>query len=196
MSTSGRPRSLLSFDVSTDGLTVAAGTDLQGDDASILYFDPRNPSAPIRTHSSTHSDDITSLHFLQFPRSKILLSASSDGLISTSNADEEDEDEAVLHVANWGTSISQTGWISVSAGARAWAASDMETFSCWTDELDLLADQDIRKPSVHNVDRTWVTDYLIGCQNSSLEFGSQGLSVFVGSNECVWLYIPKYFIHY
>lgn len=74
-----------------------------------------------------------------------------------------------------------------------WAASDMETFSCWTDELDLLADQDIRKPNVHNVDRTWVTDYLIGCQNSSLEFGSQGLSVFVGSNECVWLYISEKF---
>lgn len=193
MSSSRGLRSFLSFDVSTDGLTVAAGTDLQGDDASILYFDPRNPSAPVRTHSSTHSDDITALHFLQFPRSKTLLSASSDGLISISNADEDDEDEAVLHVANWGTSVSQAGWISVSAGARVWAASDMETFSCWTDELDVLANQDIRKPSVHNVDRTWVTDYLIGCQNSSLEFGSQGLSVFVGSNECVRLYISEKF---
>jgi WD40 repeat protein len=139
-----KQRSLLCFDVSADGLTVAAGTDLQGDDALILYWDPRNPSAPMRTHSSTHSDDITALHFLHSSSSfsssslsKILLSASSDGLVCTSNADKEDEDEAVLHVGNWGCSISQAGWISVSAGAQAWAASDMETFSCWTDEVGL-----------------------------------------------------------
>jgi len=142
----------------------------------------------MRTHGSTHSDDITALHFhpptttASSSYSKILLSASSDGLISTSNADEEDEDEAVLHVGNWGCSVSQAGWISVSAGAQAWAGSDMETFSCWSDELDMLQDQDIRKPSIHNQGLTWVTDYLIGCHNST-QFGSPGLSVFVGSNE-------------
>jgi hypothetical protein len=98
----------------------------------------------MRKHSSTHSDDVTSLHFLHSSAtaasssiSKTLLSASSDGLISTSNADEDDEDEAVLHVGNWGCSISQAGWISVSAGAQAWAGSDMETFSCWTDEVGI-----------------------------------------------------------
>jgi hypothetical protein len=34
----GRVRGLLCCDVSTDGQTVAAGTDLQGDDALILYW--------------------------------------------------------------------------------------------------------------------------------------------------------------
>ncbi|KZP21757.1 hypothetical protein FIBSPDRAFT_860340 [Athelia psychrophila] len=58
----------------------------------------------------------------------------------------------------------------------------METFSCWTDELDMLQDQDIRKPSAHSQSLTWVTDYLIGCQNSAAP-GSAGLGVFVGSNE-------------
>lgn len=67
----------------------------------------------------------------------MLLSGSSDGLICTSNADEEDEDEALLHVGNWGCGVSQAGWISVSAGAQAWAGSDMETFSCWSDEVGL-----------------------------------------------------------
>jgi len=145
----------------------------------------------MRTHGSTHSDDITALHFLHSSTSpnwatscssKVLLSASSDGLISTSNSEEEDEDEAVLHVGNWGCSVSQAGWISVSAGAQAWAGSDMETFSCWSDELDMLQDQDIRKPSIHNQGLTWVTDYLIGCHNGT-QPGSSGLSVFVGSNE-------------
>jgi hypothetical protein len=34
----GNPRPLLCFDVCADGLTVAAGTDLQGDDALIRYW--------------------------------------------------------------------------------------------------------------------------------------------------------------
>jgi hypothetical protein len=34
----GNARPLLCFDVSADGLTVATGTDLQGDDALIMYW--------------------------------------------------------------------------------------------------------------------------------------------------------------
>lgn len=140
---------MLCFDVSADGLTVAAGTDLQGDDALIVYWDPRNLAAPMRSHGSTHSDDITAVQFNPSTSSRMLLSASSDGLISTSNPEEADEDEAVLHVGNWGCSISQVGWISVSAGAQAWAASDMETFSCWTDEVNPIFDVILDDPLTH-----------------------------------------------
>lgn len=38
VTTSGKIRPLLCCDVSPDGLTVAAGSDLQGDDALILYW--------------------------------------------------------------------------------------------------------------------------------------------------------------
>jgi hypothetical protein len=38
VTTSGGSRSVLSCDVSHDGLTVAAGTDLQKEDAFILYW--------------------------------------------------------------------------------------------------------------------------------------------------------------
>lgn len=104
--------------------------------------DPRNPVARLRSHGSTHSDDITAVHFLKgehTPSSdKVLLSTSSDGLISTSNVLEADEDEAVIHVGNWGCSISQGGWISNACGTRIWAASDMETFSCWSNEVSPL----------------------------------------------------------
>ena len=100
--------------------------------------DPRNPSAPLRTHSSTHSDDITTLSFSSSSTDKIVLSGSSDGLITLSNANEDDEDEAVLHVANWGCSISQAGWIPGEGDAKIWAASDMETFSTWTNEVGLF----------------------------------------------------------
>ena len=160
-SSAGTASGLLSCDVSADGLTIAAGTELQGEDASILYWwdrliviipsngiltyhirDPRNPAAPLRVHSSTHSDDITALHFFRPATSStsnagnLLLSASSDGLICTSNADEADEDEAGLHVGNWGCSIAQAGWLHDHTGRPAvWASSDMETFSVWTTEV-------------------------------------------------------------
>ncbi|KAM6495394.1 WD40-repeat-containing domain protein [Amanita muscaria] len=191
MTNAGKNQPILCFDVSPDGMTVAAGTDLQGEDALIHYWDPRKPSAPLRTHGSTHSDDITTLSFLSsrdLDNNNLLLSGSSDGLISISNADEADEDEAVLHVANWGCSISQAGWIPGQQQQRAniWAASDMETFSTWTGQLESLLSVDIRNPSVHDHGRTWVTDYLITCvpdtKSSSLP-GSPNLGVFVGSNE-------------
>ena len=46
-------------------------------------------------------------------------------------------------------------------------------------QLQIAHDLDIRVPSVHSQQRTWVTDYLIGCHMSS----ESGLGVFVGSNE-------------
>jgi WD repeat-containing protein 89 len=179
----GQSCSLLSFDVHPDGKTVAAGTDLQGNDAHIFYWDPRQPAAPLRTHSSTHSDDITVIQFS--PDTNILLSASSDGLISLSNPEEDDEDEAVVQVANWGCSISQAAWIPSSSNTpRIWASSDMETFSIWSDQLDPIHSQDIRAPSLHTGQRTWVTDYLITCRSQSQSReGEESLSVFVGSNE-------------
>ncbi|THH33633.1 hypothetical protein EUX98_g496 [Antrodiella citrinella] len=182
---SSRRRALLSCDVSTDGLTVAAGTDLQGDDASILYWDPRHPAAPIRAHTYTHSDDITAVHFSR-SHPNVLLSASSDGLVCTSNSEEADEDEAGLYVGNVGSSIAQAGWINGANGTpTVWAASDMETFSTWSNELERTQDVDIRQPSVHRQDLTWVTDYLIGCHNhrSVLPGHDNDLSFFVGSNE-------------
>ncbi|KAH9927131.1 WD40 repeat-like protein [Epithele typhae] len=197
-STAGTPRALLSCDVSSDGLTIAAGTDLKGDDASILYWDPRNPAAPLRTHASTHSDDITALHFYRPPphaahapglTPRTLLSASSDGLLCTSDAAEADEDEAGVHVGNWGCSVAQAGWVHDRTGAAGvWAASDMETFSVWSSELDRLQDTDIRQPSVHREELSWVTDYLVGCHISSRALAGapnadNALCVFVGSNE-------------
>ena len=66
----------------------------------------------------------------------LLLSGSTDGLVCVSNAEEPDEDEAVIHVGNLGSSISQAGWIGAGNGTRkgVWAATDMETFSLWSDE--------------------------------------------------------------
>ncbi|KAK0498357.1 WD40-repeat-containing domain protein [Armillaria luteobubalina] len=177
MTNLGKHNALLSCDVSSDGFTVAAGTDLQGDDANIFFWDPRQPATPLRTHGSTHSDDIT---VLQFAPSNVLLSASADGLLCLSNAAEDDEDEAVQQVANWGCSVSQAGFMALpGAPPRIWASSDMETFSTWSNELDPLQSLDIRAPSVHNRNCTWVTDYLVTCTSQP----NGDLAIFTGSNE-------------
>lgn len=174
-------RPLLCCDALHDGFMVAAGTELQKEDAFIYYWDPRNPAAPLRTHGSTHSDDITAVHFGGTPPSTdLLLSTSSDGLVSISNPHQED-DEAVVHVGNLGCSISQGGWIPNSTKLGIWAASDMETFSYWSNELDCLYDVDIRKPTLHDQCHTWVTDYLISCVPSSRT--ENWSAVFVGSNK-------------
>ncbi|KAJ8517357.1 hypothetical protein ONZ45_g5464 [Pleurotus djamor] len=193
----GGNKPLLCCDVSPGGEMVAAGTDLQGTDALILYWDPRKPTIPIRTHTEVHSDDITTLRFSQ--EGGLLLSASSDGLLSIINPEEDDEDECVLHVGNFGCSVAQADWIYSPEGSRVWAASDMETFSVWSQEvailpfltwyrprltalqMDQLQNLDIRGPSVHSQKRTWVTDYLITCHSDSQ--GSSNLSVYTGSNE-------------
>ncbi|KAF7330771.1 WD40 repeat-like protein [Mycena venus] len=146
MTNLGQARGLLCCDVSQDGLTVAGGTQLQGEDAHIVYWDPRQPAAPLRTHSSTHSDDVTVLRF-------------------------SPDSPNVLMPA---------GYIPLR-GAKIWGHSDMETFSTWSDELDLLQSQDIRGPSLHNhAQYEWLTDYLITCHSSAT---SPDLKVFVGSNQ-------------
>jgi WD repeat-containing protein 89 len=134
----------------------------------------------------------------------VLLSVSTDGLVCTSNPDEDDEDEAGLNVGNWGCSIAQAGWVNGHSGSPGiWASSDMETFSTWSSEvsrkstaiyatflitltqLDRILDIDIRHPTVHRQDLTWVTDYLIGCHNNAVvpHNRDNDLSVFLGSNE-------------
>ncbi|KAF9040683.1 WD40-repeat-containing domain protein [Panaeolus papilionaceus] len=183
MTNLGQDRGLLCCDVSADGMTVAAGTELKGDDAILLYWDPRQPAAPLRMHTSTHSEDITTLSFSPVSYGpQVLLSGSSDGLVSISNPSEDDEDEATINVGNFGCSVSQAGWIHGAQPGQAaiWAASDMETFSTWTMEAEQLLNIDIRSPVLHQR-RTWVTDYLVTAHSSPTSVPN--LSVFTGSNE-------------
>ena len=161
----------LSFDVSLDGHTIATGTVLNDKDASIHYWDARKPTIPIFSHTFTHSDDITSLHFHPTIPNH-LLSASSDGLLTITHTSERDEDDAVQHVVNWGCSIAQSGWYHDGV----WAASDMETFSLWTPELDKVSEPDF-KEIAPRPRYSWAPDYLIACPQSQ-----DRLVPIVGSN--------------
>lgn len=163
---------ILSFDVSSNSQTVAAGTEY-GEDASILYWDVRNPAVPMHIHSSTHSEDITVVQFN--PSENTLLSASSDGLLNISDPSQADEDEAIIEIGNWGTSIAQAGWHS----GGIWASSDMETFSFWSTQLDKTADFNLKQlgQNFPPNQASWEPDYLISCQT----YGD-ALTLAIGSN--------------
>jgi hypothetical protein len=124
--------------VSETGNLVVGGTEVVSSEAHILFWDPRNPSAPAYRHSSTHSDEVTHLSFLpasSFSSSsvpaKLLLSGSVDGCVALSNAAEHDEDEAVQAEENWNASIAGAGAYGWSGGMRVWARSDMDTLAGW-----------------------------------------------------------------
>lgn len=140
-----------------------AGTELQSSEAHILFYDVRNASQPAYVHSSTHSDDLTSLHLLPpvgtFARAapgqpplpdRLLLSTSTDGCIALSNMRETDEQEAVLAEENWGMSIAASGaYAYPRGGMRLWARSDQDSVATWDvayndaeAQLELRAQQD------------------------------------------------------
>lgn len=129
----------MSFDVSADGYTVAAGTELKGDDACMVFWDVRNASTPTHINPSAHSDDITATHF--HPTiSHLLLTSSADGLLCTTDAREQDDDESGINVGNWGCSVASVGWTDKGVGSgmassRIWAHSDMQTLSLWSSEV-------------------------------------------------------------
>ena len=112
----------------------------------------------MHNHSSTHSDDITALHFHPIS-SRALLSASTDGLISISDALEPDEDESVQEVANWGCSVAKANWYSNGGGYNVWASSDMETFGLWKENVSLSrAERDVHSISCSStLYQTWET---------------------------------------
>jgi hypothetical protein len=68
-----------------------------------------------------------------------------------SNASEDDEDEGVVHVGNWGCSVSRAGWCL--PGEEIWSHSDMETLATWNKEVcrDLLPSADIVVKVIHRV---------------------------------------------
>lgn len=165
-----RGRTLPLLSVAAEGeYAVMGGTELVSSEAHVMFWsvpslhpsltmtrvealtdprDTRNTSSPSHIHSSTHSDDITSLSLLPPSRSflssstlpippVLLLSASTDGLLALSDPRQTDEDEALLSSANWGVSVARAGSFvraspSTSGGpVCVWARSDIDSVGMW-----------------------------------------------------------------
>ncbi|KAI0187838.1 WD40-repeat-containing domain protein [Xylaria flabelliformis] len=102
---------VLSVACSNAGYSVAAGTELQNHQASIIIWDVRSTSAPKLHYKEIHSDDVTELNFHPSDHN-ILLSGSTDGLVNICDTRITDEDEVVIQTFNHGSSIHHAAFLN------------------------------------------------------------------------------------
>ena len=92
---------------------IAAGTESAKEglgDVSVLIYDTRNPSTPLRNYSESHTDTVTQLAFNpDMPNA--LLSGSTDGLVSIFDIEKQDEDDALMQVLNPKSAIHCSGFL-------------------------------------------------------------------------------------
>ncbi|KAK4197850.1 WD40-repeat-containing domain protein [Triangularia verruculosa] len=166
---------IFSLATSNSSNSLAAGTELANHQASILLWDLRSPSSLKIQYNEIHSDDITELTFHPI-QPNLLLSGSTDGLLSISDTLITDEDELVITTFNHG-SIHHAGFLN--QGTELYAASHDEKFALYdmSDETPeqgsaLLDMGDIRE--------------VMGCQylaNVVPKLGNAGAVVGVGSQD-------------
>ncbi|TKY86090.1 hypothetical protein EX895_004915 [Sporisorium graminicola] len=107
--------------------TVVAGTEQYGHgDSDIDIWDIRSIAAPKSKYNEVHSDDITVLEYHPDAdnHAGILLSGSTDGLVSAIDTTIAEEDDAVISVGNTGNSVARAGWIYPSTSSSSAAAMD------------------------------------------------------------------------
>ncbi|KAI0531769.1 WD40-repeat-containing domain protein [Xylaria digitata] len=102
---------VLSVACSNTGFSVAAGTELQNHQASIIIWDIRSTSAPKLGYKEVHSDDVTELNFHPSDNN-LLLSGSTDGLVNICDTRITDEDEVIIQTFNHDSSIHHAAFLN------------------------------------------------------------------------------------
>lgn len=95
------------------GNFVAAGTESTKEglgDVSVLVYDLRNPKSPIRSYVESHTDTITALAWHPKQRN-LLLSGSTDGLVSIFDAEVAEEEDALMQVLNPRSAVHCAGFL-------------------------------------------------------------------------------------
>uniref|UniRef100_A0A060TCL1 ARAD1D43494p n=1 Tax=Blastobotrys adeninivorans TaxID=409370 RepID=A0A060TCL1_BLAAD len=111
------------------GNKLAAGTELVGQDAGVVFWDLRNTSKQSLAYIDSHNDDVTVVQFHPTDPHGVL-TGSTDGLVNIYNTSIEDEDDAVYQTINHGASIHRAGFLPGSCDHnKVYALSHMETFS-------------------------------------------------------------------
>jgi len=144
---------------------IAAGTDSAKEglgDVSVLLFDVRNPAGPLRHYAESHTDAITQLAFHQL-QPHVLLSGSTDGLVSLFDIEHADEEDALQQVLNPRSAVHCAGFL---APDQAYVFTTDEHFLIYSltvnaedtvDEKSVVADfGDVRK----GLDCMYVIDLL------------------------------------
>lgn len=110
---------------------IAVGTESLKEglgDVSVLLFDARNTTAPVRQYNESHTDTVTQLQFHP-AQPQVLLSGSTDGLVSIFDVNHEDEDDALQQVLNPRSAVHCAGFI---AQDQAYVVSTDEQYSIYT----------------------------------------------------------------
>lgn len=122
---------------------IAAGTESMKEglgDVSVLVYDTRNPAAPLRQYNESHTDTITQLAFHP-TQPNLLMSGSTDGLVSFFDVNQEDEEDALQQVLNPRSAVHCAGFL---AQDLAYVVSTDEQFSIYT--LAKTASEDEQLP--------------------------------------------------
>jgi WD40 repeat protein len=133
-----------------DGFTIVAGTELEGNgpgDVKIHLWDTRFDSGPKLSYTESHTDTITELRFLPYPNStssNVLLSGSTDGLVTVFDTTKTDEEDAVLQVINHGSAVHHTGLV----GSDIYALGTDETLSFYAQQNQ---DDEAAEPEPHHL---------------------------------------------
>jgi WD40 repeat protein len=110
---------------------IAAGTESTKEglgDVSVLLYDTRNPTIPLRQYNESHTDTVTQLAFHP-AHPNLLLSGSTDGLISIFDVDHGEEEDALQQVLNPRSAVHCTGFL---AQDLVYSLSTDEQFSIYT----------------------------------------------------------------
>ncbi|KAH7156562.1 WD40-repeat-containing domain protein [Dactylonectria macrodidyma] len=102
---------ILSMACSADTKTIAVGTELQNHTASILLWDVRSTPSAKAHYQEVHSDDVTDLAFNP-SNPALLLSGSTDGLVSVHDTRITDEDDLTVQTCNHDASIHRAAWLA------------------------------------------------------------------------------------
>lgn len=109
---------------------IAAGTESTKEglgDVSVQVYDTRKPATVLRTYEESHTDTITDIAW--HPAQKnLLLSGSTDGLVSIFDVDQADEEDAIQQVLNPRSAVHCSGFL---ADDQAYVLSTDEQFTVY-----------------------------------------------------------------
>lgn len=123
------------------GNFLAAGTESTKEglgDVSVLVYDLRSPAAPLRSFVESHTDSITQLRWHQ-TQQNLLLSGSTDGLVSVFDAEVAEEEDALMQVLNPRSAVHCAGFL---AEDQVYALSTDEQFWVYGLEKTGMAEEE------------------------------------------------------
>ncbi|KAK9453808.1 WD40-repeat-containing domain protein [Dipodascopsis uninucleata] len=165
---------LISMDYSSLSDHIAAGSELEGQDAGVFIWDMRNTKSYMQKYIDSHNDDVTCVAY--HPTDKhTLLSGSTDGLVIRYDSSISDEDDAVMQIINHNASIHKTGFW----GEQIYALSHMETFSIYKytnkeeeDTEESHEDQTIRFNDIRSI---WDCEYVVDITDDYIVVGNNSI---------------------